>query len=323
MTELNEFLSAETTPEIAKIFSAIEQASFIVSKEVGFQGLGDDILGAKGSKNEAGDVQQKLDVYADNVFERALRQSGVVAGWASEESTKIVGFEENLDAKYVVVIDPLDGSSNIDVNVAIGTIFGVYERATEPGKQVELKDFLQKGRNQVAAGYVMYSVSTQMALTTGHGLHVFTLEPWKRSYHRVLDHVKMPLDGKVYSINEVNLDDFNPRLKRFVQYCRDKRKANGHRQYTGRYIGSLVADFHRNLLKGGIYVYPGTSDAPDGKIRLVYECNPMAFLAAQAGGYGTDGENTILDIQPKELHQKVPFYVGSRLMMDEVMKEEA
>lgn len=320
MTELNEFLSTETTPEIAKIFSAIEQASFIVSKEVGYQGLGADILGAKGSTNETGDDQQKLDVYADNVFERALRNSEVIAGWASEESAEFVGFDGNEDARYVIVIDPLDGSSNIDVNVAIGTIFGVYERVSKPGKPVELKDFLQRGRTQVAAGYVLYSVSTQLVLSTGHGLHVFTLEPWNRSYHRVLDHVKMPIDGKFYSINEVNYDDFAEPLKRFVQYCRDKKKAGGKRQYTGRYIGSLVSDFHRNLLKGGIYVYPGTSEAPNGKIRLVYECNPMAFLAAQAGGYATDGANTILDMQPKELHQKVPFYVGSRLMMDEAMK---
>lgn len=321
MTELNEFLSAETTPEIAKIFSAIEQASFIVSKEVGYQGLGEDILGAKGSSNKTGDQQQKLDVYADHVFERALRQSGVIAGWASEESDEIVSFEGNENAKHVIVIDPLDGSSNIDVNVSIGTIFGIYERITPIGKPVEIKDFLQKGRKQIAAGYVLYSVSTQLVLSTGHGLHVFTLEPWKRSYHRVLDHVKMPDDGKVYSINEVNYDDFDESLKRFVRYCREKRKAGGKRQYTGRYIGSLVADFHRNLLKGGIYVYPGVVEAPNGKIRLVYECNPMAFLAAQAGGYGSDGKNTILDIQPKELHQKSPFYVGSRLMMDEATKQ--
>ncbi len=320
MTELNEFLASETNPQIAKIFSAIEKASFIVSKEVGYQGLGDDILGAKGSENSTGDQQQKLDVYADGVLERALRNSGVVAGWASEESDHFVSFEGNEDAAYVVVIDPLDGSSNIDVNVSIGTIFGIYERVSSRREKVMAQDFLQPGRRQVAAGYVLYSVSTQLVLSTGHGVHVFTLEPWKRSYHRILDHVKTPADGKVYSINEVNFDDFNPRLQRFVQYCRDKKNENGKRRYTGRYIGSLVADFHRNLLKGGVYVYPSTGEAPSGKLRLVYECNPMAYLIEQAGGYATDGEKNILDLQPTELHQKSPLYLGSKVMMDEVMK---
>jgi fructose-1,6-bisphosphatase I len=320
MTELNEFLANETSPQIAKIFSAIEQASFIVSKEVGYQGLGDDILGARGSENSTGDQQQKLDVYADGVFERALRKSGVVAGWASEESDEYVSFEGNEDSAYVVVIDPLDGSSNIDVNVSIGTIFGIYERVSSRREKVTAQDFLQPGNKQVAAGYVLYSVSTQLVLSTGHGVHVFTLEPWKRSYHRILDHVNTPEDGKVYSINEVNFDDFNPNLKRFVQYCRDKKNDQGNRRYTGRYIGSLVADFHRNLLKGGIYVYPATGEAPNGKLRLVYECNPMAFLIEQAGGSATDGERDILGIQPTELHQKSPLYLGSKVMMEEVMR---
>jgi fructose-1,6-bisphosphatase I len=319
MTELNNFLSTETTPEIAKIFSAIGKASFILSKEVGYQGLGADILGADGGQNSTGDAQQKLDVYADHVFERALRASGVIAGWASEESEEFVTFEENKDAEYVIVIDPLDGSSNIDVNVSIGTIFGIYRRVSKRGSSVELRDFLQKGSNMIAAGYVLYSVSTQMVLSTGHGLHVFTLEPWKKSYHRILDHVRTPEDGKVYSINEVNFDDFAPRLKRFVQYCRDKKNEKGNRKYTGRYIGSLVADFHRNLLKGGIYVYPATGEAPHGKLRLVYECIPMAFLISQASGYATDGVRNILELTPSELHQKSPLYLGSKVMMDEVM----
>ena len=321
MTELNNFLSTETTPEIAKIFGAIEKASFILSKEVGYQGLGADILGADGGENSTGDAQQKLDVYADNVFEKALRNSGVIAGWASEESEEIVTFEENKDAQYVIVIDPLDGSSNIDVNVSIGTIFGVYKRVSKTGAPVTLEDFLQKGSNMIAAGYVLYSVSTQMVLSTGHGLHVFTLEPWKKSYHRVLDHVRTPEDGKVYSINEVNFDDFEPKLKRFVQYCRDKKNAKGNRQYTGRYIGSLVADFHRNLLKGGIYVYPATGEAPNGKLRLVYECIPMAYLISQASGYATNGIRNILELTPTELHQKAPLYLGCKVMMDEVMKD--
>lgn len=320
MTELNAFLHNETTPEIAKIFSAIEQASFILSKEVGYQGLGDDILGSQGTENLTGDQQQKLDVYADSVFERALRQSKVVAGWASEESDEFVSFEGNENGQYVVVIDPLDGSSNIDVNVSIGTIFGIYRRVSPVGKPAELRDFLQPGRKLLAAGYVLYSVSTQLVISTGKGVHIFTLEPWKKSYHRVLDHVQTPPEGKVYSINEVNFDDFDVELKRFVQYCRDRKNPNGKRQYTGRYIGSLVADFHRNLLKGGIYVYPAIEDAPNGKLRLVYECNPMAFLIHNAGGYATNGKINILDIDPETLHQKCPLFIGSEAMMDEAMK---
>ena len=320
MTELNEFLATETNSEIASIFKAIEQASFILSKEVSYQGLGADILGAHGSENSTGDEQQKLDVFADNVFERALRDSGCIAGWASEEADDFVSFEGNENAEYVIAIDPLDGSSNIDVNVSIGTIFGIYKRLSPKGNAVELKDFLQPGKNQVAAGYVLYSVSTQLVFSTGNGLHIFTLEPYKKQYHRVADHVKAPEDGKCYSINEVNFDDFEPSLKRFVQYCRDKRKENGKRKYTGRYIGSLCADFHRNLLKGGIYIYPTTGDAPKGKLRLVYEGNPMTYLMVQAGGYGTDGNQDILEIVPTELHQKCALYVGSSVMMDEVMK---
>lgn len=319
MTELNAFLASETNAQVAKIFAAIEQASFIVAKEVGYQGLGDDILGSKGSENSTGDQQQKLDIYADKVFERALRNSGVVAGWASEESEGFVSFDGNEDGAYVIVIDPLDGSSNIDVNVSIGTIFGIYERVTSRGDKVELVDFLQPGIKQVAAGYVLYSVSTQMVFSTGHGVHVFTLEPYKKSYHRILDHVKTPNDGKVYSINEVNYDDFDEQLKTFIQYCRNKLNEKGNRKYTGRYIGSLVADFHRNLLKGGIYVYPAINEAPNGKLRLVYECNPMAFLIQQAGGYATDGSKPVLTLKPSTLHQKTPFYIGSKNMMDVAM----
>lgn len=227
MTELNAFLTSETNQGIAAIFKAIEQASFIIHKEVSYQGLGADILGAKGSSNSTGDEQQKLDDFADHVFEKALRKSGHVAGWASEESDNFVCFDGNEKAEYVIVIDPLDGSSNIDVNVSIGTIFGIFKRTSKVGEPVELDDFLQPGKNQVAAGYVLYSVSTQLVFSTGNGLHIFTLEPYKKQYHRVADHVKAPADGKCYAINEVNFDDFNPKLKSFVQYCRDKRKADG------------------------------------------------------------------------------------------------
>lgn len=320
MSELKEFLSGRAEEGLQKVFHAIEEASLKVAKETGRAGLGADIYGAQGSENVQGEQQQKLDVYADNLFIDAFRKSGVVAGIASEELDDAIQLDENLGGEYVIMIDPLDGSSNIDVNVAIGTIFAIYKRVSKAGEALIDEDFLQPGLNQVAAGYVNYSVSTQLVFTTGNGLHIATLDPDKKQYFLIKENVRIPDDGKVYSINEVNFDDFDERLKRFVQYCRDKRKADGKRMYTGRYIGSLVADFHRNLLKGGIYVYPATNEAPKGKLRLLYEGNPMAMLITQAGGKATDGNQNILEIVPTELHQRCPLYIGSPVMMDEVMK---
>lgn len=318
--ELRAFLEAEgCDSDLIKLFDAVHRASLVVQKEVSRAGLGADVFGAKGSENIQGEQQQKLDVFADEVFIQALRESKTVAGLASEEQDSALQFDEGAQAPYIVMIDPLDGSSNIDVNVAIGTILAIYERRTERGMALDESDFLQPGKNLVAAAYVNYSVSTQLVLSTGNGTHIFTLNPEDRKYMLVQKGVKFPSDGKVYSINEVNLDDFDDNLKRYAQHCKDKRKSDGKRAYTGRYIGSLVADFHRNLLKGGIYVYPATTDAPKGKLRLMYECNPMTFLAVQAGGRGSDGQINVLDIEPTELHQRCPFYVGSPVMMDEAL----
>ncbi len=319
MIELHQHL-ADADPGLQKIFQAIQQASLRVAQETGRAGLGADIYGAKGSENIQGEEQQKLDVYADNLFTDAFRKSGVIAGMASEEVDNALQFDESLDGRYVIMIDPLDGSSNIDVNVAIGTIFAIYERVSPVGQPLTPEDFLQAGSKQVASGYVSYSVSTQLVFSVGAGVHIFTLDPSSQEYMLIQENVTIPEDGKVYSINEVNFDDFNAPLQRFVQYCRDKRNEKGKRKYTGRYIGSLVADFHRNLLKGGIYVYPATVEAPNGKLRLLYEGNPMAFLITQAGGKATDGVQNILDIVPTELHQRCPLYIGSPVMMDEVMK---
>ncbi len=320
MPTLLSFLESRAPTELNAVFGAIKDASIIVSAEVNRAGLGADIYGAKGTENVQGEQQQKLDVYADEVFAEAFRKSGQIVGLASEEVDDALFFEENAESDYVIMIDPLDGSSNIDVNVAIGTIFAIYKRRSPIGGPVSEDDFLQPGNEMVAAGYVSYSVSTQMVFSVGEGLHIFTLDPKHGDYHLVSENVRIPSDGKVYSINEVNYDDFDHNLQEFVQYCRDKRKGDGTRKYTGRYIGSLVADFHRNLLKGGIYVYPSTVEAPKGKLRLLYECNPMSFLVEQAGGYGTDGVTRTLDIVPTELHQRCPFFVGSPVMMDEVMK---
>lgn len=321
MSELKNFLSSNSDSSLVKVFEALEVAAVRVSREVTIKGLGEDIHGAHHSENSHGEQQQKLDLFADDQFQDAFRKSGVIAGLASEEIDEAIQFDENLDGDYIVMIDPLDGSSNIDVNVAIGTIFAIYERVSETGAPLVDEDFLQSGRHIVAAGYLNYSVSTQFVISTGQGVHIFTLDPLINEFHLVDDNVEIPEDGKFYAINEVNFDDFDKRLKDFIQYCRDKRKPNGNRMYTGRYIGSLVADFHRNLLKGGIYVYPATVEAPQGKLRLLYEGNPMAFLIEQAGGYATDGNVNILDIVPTELHQKCPLYVGSKVMMDEVMGE--
>lgn len=304
---------------LVSVFGAIETASKIVQGEVSRAGLGADIFGAKGSENIQGEEQQKLDVYADECFIKEFRACGQVAGLASEEQDNALQFDESLNGDYIIMIDPLDGSSNIDVNVAIGTIFAIYKRISDNGSELEDGDFLQAGKHQVAAGYVNYSVSTQLVLSTGNGTHIFTLDPKSGEYRLINENVQFPADGKVYSINEVNLDDFDDNLKRYAQHCKDKRKADGKRMYTGRYIGSLVADFHRNLLKGGIYVYPATVDSPKGKLRLLYECNPISFLAVNAGGKGSDGTQDILEIEPTELHQRCPFYVGSPVMMDEAI----
>ncbi|GAB4382456.1 MAG: class 1 fructose-bisphosphatase [Salibacteraceae bacterium] len=314
---LSEFLTQHANHDLLKLFEALADASVVVKNEVTRAGLGADILGAAGAQNVQGEEQQKLDVYADHTFIEALRNSGVVAGLASEEQEHALQFDQAPDAPYIVMIDPLDGSSNIDVNVAIGSIFAVYRRVSNGGPLTEA-DFLQPGKRLVAAGYFIYSASTQLVFSAGNGTHVFTLDPEDELYKVVKQHVKTPADGKVYAINEVNFDDFDPQLKRYIVHCRTKTKKDGKRLYTARYIGSLVADFHRNMLKGGIYVYPSTSEAPMGKLRLMYECNPIAFLAKQSGGLATNGEVDILDIEPADLHQRTPFYVGSPVMMQEL-----
>ena len=220
-------------------------------------------------------------------------------------------------SKYVVLIDPLDGSSNIDVNVSVGTIFSIYRRVTAP---CSAKRFLAKGVNQIAAGYVIYGSSTMIVYTTGNGVNGFTLDPSLGTYYLSHPNIKFPTKGKIYSINEGNYVKFPQGVKDYLKYC---QKEEDDRPYTSRYIGSLVADFHRNMLKGGIYIYPSTSQSPQGKLRLLYECNPMAFLAEQAGGKASDGFKRIMEIEPTELHQRVPFFCGSAAMVtkaEEFMK---
>jgi fructose-1,6-bisphosphatase I len=306
--------------ELSRILSAIRLASKIVNQQINKAGLAKHILGAAGSDNIQGEAQQKLDVFADEHFMRSLEARGVVCGIASEENDDFVAFnnEVNNNGKYVVLIDPLDGSSNIDVNVSVGTIFSVFQRVSPVGTPVQLEDFLQPGNKQVAAGYVIFGSSTMLVYTTGNGVNGFTYDPGIGVFFLSHPDMKIPKDGKIYSINEGNILQCDDAVKNYVNYCQQEDAAT-NRPYSARYIGSLVADFHRNMLKGGIYIYPATSKAPKGKLRLLYECNPLAMIAEQAGGKATDGKNRIMDIVPSQLHQRVPYYVGSANMVDKAM----
>ena len=292
--------------ELSQILRDIALASKVVNREVNKAGL-IDIMGAVGSMNTAGDQQQKLDVLANIRFTRALMKGGEVCALVSEESESYVDL--NNEGKYVIAIDPLDGSSNIDVNVSIGTIFSVYRRKTLAGMPIQQTDILQKGSDQVAAGYILYGSSTMLVYTTGHGVNGFTYEPSLGEYFLSHPDMQIPETGKIYSINEGSANSFEPSVKDYIQYCKDNN-------YTARYIGSLVADFHRNLLKGGIYIYPATAKDPYGKLRLMYECNALAFIAEQAGGKASYGNGRILDLEPNNLHQRTPFYVGSKKMVE-------
>lgn len=299
------------TGELSRLLTAIRLAAKIVNREVNKAGLV-DILGAMGQENVQGEQQQKLDVFANETFMQALEAQGEVCAVASEEDDDIVCFESSRSGKYIIMMDPLDGSSNIDVNVSIGTIFSICKRLGDA--QVGQADFMQKGVEQVAAGYVIYGSSTMLVYTTGHGVNGFTLDPSIGVFCLSHPDMKIPDDGKIYSINEGNLNQFSEGVRRYVEHCQSENNDQG-KPYTARYIGSLVADLHRNLIKGGIYIYPSTKTAPNGKLRLLYECNPMGMIIEQAGGMATDGRGRILEITPTELHQRVPFFVGSKHMV--------
>lgn len=304
--------------DLSSLLASIRLAAKIVNREINAAGLG-DITGAVGTENVQGEAQQKLDVYANDKFKAALEARDQVCGVASEEEDEAVAFNKELsqNAKYVVLMDPLDGSSNIDVNVSVGTIFSIYRRVSPIGTPATEEDFLQPGHKQVAAGYVIYGSSTMLVYTTGNGVNGFTYDPSIGSFCLSHENMMIPEDGKIYSINEGNYIRFPLGVKKYIKYCQENEPSDG-RPYTSRYIGSLVADFHRNLLKGGIYLYPSTQSHPQGKLRLLYECNPMAFLIEQAGGLASDGVNRIMDIKPTELHQRVPFFVGSKNMVNKV-----
>ncbi|MGF1752503.1 class 1 fructose-bisphosphatase [Vibrio makurazakiensis] len=304
--------------DLSSLLSSIRLAAKIVNREINKAGLA-DITGAVGVDNVQGEEQQKLDLYANDKFKAALEARDQVCGVASEEEDEAVAFnkELNKNAKYVVLMDPLDGSSNIDVNVSVGTIFSIYRRVSPIGTPPTEEDFLQPGNKQVAAGYVIYGSSTMLVYTTGKGVNGFTYDPSLGTFCLSHENMMIPEDGKIYSINEGNYIRFPTGVKKYIKYCQESEPSD-NRPYTSRYIGSLVADFHRNLLKGGIYLYPSTESHPTGKLRLLYECNPIAFIMEQAGGLASDGVQRIMDLKPTELHQRVPFFVGSPKMVNKV-----
>lgn len=305
-----------STGELSRLLSAIKLASKVISKYVNMAGLqADDILGETSTINVQGEDQKKLDVVADKVFMQALINRRVVAGIGSEEQDDFIAIEGAENNKYIILLDPLDGSSNIDVNVSVGTIFSIYKRVSPVGNAVVLEDFLQPGVDQVAAGYVLYGSSTMLVYTTGQGVNGFTLDPSIGSFYLSHPQMKLPEKGKIYSINQANYSQFPAWTKAYLKKCEADEQAG----YSARYIGSLVADFHRNLLKGGVYLYPETNSQPNGKLRLLYECNPIAMIAEQAGGGAFAGTERVLTISPTALHQRTPFVVGSKEMVDNVL----
>ncbi|HPR73915.1 MAG TPA: class 1 fructose-bisphosphatase [Bacteroidales bacterium] len=324
ITTLNDFIIQKqkdfpyASGDLSSLLSHIGTAAKIVNKKMNKAGLV-DILGKSGSVNIQGETQQKLDVFADKAFTEALRACGECCGIATEENQNEIVFTGRLEkkGKYIVCMDPLDGSSNIDYNVSVGSIFSIYRRISPRGKTAKIEDFMQPGINQVAAGYVIYGSSTMMVYSTGNGVNGFTLDPSIGEFCLSHPNIKTPVNGNIYSINEGNYTYFPLGIKKFLKFCQEKDEDN-ERPYTSRYIGSLVSDFHRNLLIGGIFLYPQNERAPQGKLRVVYECNPMAFLAEQAGGAASDGFNRIMEMELKALHQRSPFYVGSLNMVQKV-----
>ncbi|PRY53315.1 D-fructose 1,6-bisphosphatase [Arcticibacter pallidicorallinus] len=309
--------------ELSRLLRDIGIASKIVNREVNKAGLV-DILGEVGTQNSHGESQKKLDVFANEQFISALTVGGECCIVVSEENDEpiYINSEVSPNAKYIVAIDPLDGSSNIDVNVSVGTIFSIYRRLSTDGP-AQLKDALQNGTEQVAAGYVVYGSSTMLVYTTGKGVNGFTLDPSIGEFCLSHPDMSMPKDGYIYSLNEGNYVHFPQGVKKYLKYCQEE-DASTNRPYSSRYIGSMVADLHRNLLKGGIFIYPSTASAPNGKLRLVYEGNPMAFIIEQAGGRATNGFKRILDTEVESLHQRSPIFLGSEnmvLKVEEFMRE--
>ena len=311
------------TGELSGLLHDLSLAAKVISLEVNKAGLV-DILGFTGDSNVHGERVKKLDIFAHDMLIRAMDHGGHLCVMASEEEEDIIHIPPKYNiGKYVLLFDPLDGSSNIDANVSIGTMFSIYRRVSPAGEPGTLEDCLQQGFKQVAAGYVVYGSSTILVYTAGNGVHGFTLDPAFGEFILSHKNIQTPKKSKIYSINEGNYLYWHPGLKKYIKYLQEEDEQTG-RPYTGRYIGSMIADFHRNLLYGGIFMYPADSRNPNGKLRLMYECNPVAFIIEQAGGKAIDGKQRILDIKPENLHQRVPIFVGSEEdvnMVEKFLKE--
>ena len=301
--------------DLSRLLNDIAIASKIVHREINKAGLV-DILGEVGQENVQGESVKKLDLYANDQFIAAFKSGGECAAVASEEDEDIIILDglNSQNGKYLVSIDPLDGSSNIDVNISVGTIFAVLQRK-DTNKTVTKEEFFVAGKEQVAAGYVIYGSSTMLVYTTGNGVNGFTLDPSIGEFCLSHPNIQTPVTGEIYSVNEANLNTMSKGVKKYVSFCQ-QLDDNKNRTHTARFMGSLVADFHRNLLKGGIYIYPKTTAAPLGRLRLLYECAPLAWIAEEAGGKATDGTQRILDIVPTDLHQRTPYFIGSTQMVE-------
>lgn len=306
--------------EFSRLMRDIGIAAKIISREVNKAGLA-EIIGDTGTVNVQGEEVKKLDEIGNELFMSTLSRGGECCMFASEEEENVMPLNGTYskNGNYVVCIDPLDGSSNIDVNVSIGTIFSVYRRVTPKGTESTIEDVLQAGNKLVAAGYVIYGSSTMLVYTTGAGVHGFTLDPSIGEFCLSHPDIKIPKDGSIYSLNEGNAADFPEGINNYIAWCKEKDKET-KRPYSARYIGSMVADLHRNLLKGGIFIYPPTAKAPHGKLRLLFECNPMAFIIEQAGGKAHTGTQRVLDVKPEALHQRVPVFIGSENMVNKALE---
>jgi len=318
-----EKLHPGATGELSKLLHDLSLAAKVISLEVNKAGLA-DILGFTGDNNVHGEKVKKLDIFAHDMLIRAMDHGGHLAIMASEEEEDIIHIPDHYKTgKYVLLFDPLDGSSNIDVNISIGTIFAIYRRISNAGPGT-LEDCLQPGDKQIAAGYIVYGSSTILVYTAGHGVHGFTLDPSFGEFILSHENIQIPKKGKIYSINEGNYKYWHPGLKKYIKYLQEEDKET-ERPYSSRYIGSMVADIHRNLLYGGIFMYPADSRSPRGKLRLVYECNPMSFIVEAAGGKSSDGKTRILDLVPENLHQRTPIFIGSAddvTMVEEFLAKE-
>jgi fructose-1,6-bisphosphatase I len=301
--------------ELSRLLRDIGIAAKIVNREINKAGLA-DIIGDMGTVNIQGEGQKKLDVYANEQFIAALQSGGECCIVVSEENDEYIYIDSEIskNAKYIVAIDPLDGSSNIDVNVGVGTIFSIFRRKSTEGKAT-LDDVLQKGTEQIAAGYLIYGSSTMLVYTTGKGVNGFTLDPSIGEFCLSHPDMMVPKDGNIYSINEGYYAHFPDGIKKYIKYCQVEDERT-RRPYTSRYTGSMVADIHRTLIKGGIFIYPMTAQAPKGKLRLIYECNPISFIVEQAGGKATNGYERILELEVKELHQRSAIVIGSVNMVE-------